>query len=92
VFGDPNHLGFTIEQPSFWHERCTGEQQLIRQRINQVRTDDFPAIEDDLDFINSQTPPLPTAERPDARRSASSVELPGQQSDADAGKVIIGPT
>jgi hypothetical protein len=67
VFGDPNHLSLTIEQPSFWHERCAGEQQLIRQRINEVRTDDFPAAEDDLDFINSQTLPRPTAERPDAR-------------------------
>ena len=31
------------------------EQQLLRQRINKARTDDFPAIEHDLDFINSQT-------------------------------------
>ena len=66
------------------------EQQLLRQRINKARTDDFPAIEHDLDFINSQTPRLPTAEGPGAQRPASSVELRGQQSDAD--KVIIGST
>jgi hypothetical protein len=43
------------------------KQQLLRQRINKARTDDFPAIEHDLDFINSQTPRLPTAEGPGAR-------------------------
>jgi hypothetical protein len=40
---------------------------LLRQRINKARTDDFPAIEHDLDFINSQTSRLVTAEGPGTR-------------------------
>jgi hypothetical protein len=46
-----------------------------------------------IDFINSQTPPLPTAERPVARIARHhQSSCPGHQSDADAGKVIVGPT
>jgi len=44
------------------------EQQLIRQQINEARTD-FIAIEDDLDFIKSQIARLPAAKGPGAHRA-----------------------